>query len=141
MAGENEFALAFILEGLTPRGVGVQVVEDHDVAVAEAGDKGEMARLVRVHCVFQINNPDEDIMCNNVCSWCGVADRHCYVGGICVVDGTGGINRVSGTDTLALSLHVTHLSFFRFRKILGNIFYVDEGPSAVVALSNGFEQC
>ncbi len=138
-AGKNEFALAVILEGLAPGGVGVHVVEDHDVAVAEAGDKRETARLVHVHCVFQISDPNEDVMCNNVCSWCRVTDRHCYVGGICVVDGTGGINGVSGTDALVLSLHVTHLSFFQFRKILGDIFYVDEGPSAVVALSNGFE--
>ncbi len=63
------------------------------------------------------------------------------LGGICVVDGTGGIDGVSGTNALVLSSHLTHLSFFRFRKILGNIFYVDEGPSAVVALSNGFEPC
>jgi hypothetical protein len=141
MAGENEFALAVILEGLAPGGVGVHVVEDHDVAVAKAGDEGEMAHLVRVHCVFQINDLDEDVMCNNVCSWCRVADRHCYVGGIRVVDGTGGIDGVSGTDALALSSHVTYLSFFQFRKIIGKIFYVDEGPSAVVALSNGFDPC
>ncbi len=140
-AGKNEFALADILEGLAPGRVGVHMVEDHDVAVAEAGDKGETARLVRVHCVFQINNPDEDVMCNIVCSWCEVADRHCYVGGIRAVDGTGGIDGASGMDALALSLHVTHLSFFRFRKILGNIFYVDDGPSAVAALLNGFEPC
>ncbi len=50
--GKNEFALAVILEGLPPGGVGVHMVEDHDVAVAKAGDKGEMARLVRVHCVL-----------------------------------------------------------------------------------------
>ncbi len=68
MVGENEFALTGILEGLTPGGVGVHVVEDHDVAVAEAGDEGEMACSVRVHCVFQINAPDEDVMCNNLCS-------------------------------------------------------------------------
>ncbi len=111
--GENEFALAVILEGLAPGGVGVHVVEDHDVAVAKAGDKGKMARLVHVHCVFQINDPAEDVMCNNVSSWCGVADRrHCYVGGICIVAGSGGIDGASGTDALALSLHVTHLSFF-----------------------------
>ncbi len=111
-AGKNEFALAVILEGLAPGGVGVHVVEDHDVAVAEAGDKRETACLVCVHCVFQIDDLDEDIMCNNVCSLCGVADRHCYVGGICILDGTGGIDGASGTDALALSLHVTHLSFF-----------------------------
>jgi hypothetical protein len=140
-AGKNEFALAVILEGLALGGVGIHVVEDYDVAVAKAGDKGETARLVHVHCVIQIDDPDEDIMCYNVCSWCRVAHQHCYVGGICIVDGTGGINGLSGTDALALSLHVTHLSFFRFRKILGNIFYVDEGPSAVLALSNGFEPC
>ncbi len=39
-AGKNEFALAVILEGLAPGGVGVHVVEDHDVVVAEAGDEG-----------------------------------------------------------------------------------------------------
>ncbi len=50
-AGKNEFALAVILEGLAPGAVGVHVVEDHDVAVAKAGDKGDMAHLVRVHCV------------------------------------------------------------------------------------------
>ncbi len=86
-AGKNEFALTVILEGLAPGGVGVHVVEDHDVAVAEAGDEGKMARLVHVHCVLQINDPDEDVMCNNVCSWHGVADRYCYVGGIYVVGG------------------------------------------------------
>jgi hypothetical protein len=111
-AGKNESALTVILEGLIPGGVGVHVVEDHDVAVAKAGYKGEMACLIRVHCVFQIDDPDEDIMCNNVCSWCRVAARHCYVGGIRVVDGAGGIDGVSGMDALALSLHVTHLSFF-----------------------------
>ncbi len=38
MAGKSEFALAVILECLAPGGVGVYVVEDHDVAVAKAGD-------------------------------------------------------------------------------------------------------
>ncbi len=52
MGGENEFALAVILEGFARGGVGVHVVEDHDVAVAEAGDEGEMARLVHVYCVL-----------------------------------------------------------------------------------------
>jgi hypothetical protein len=52
MAGENEFALAVILEYFTSGGVGVHVVEDHDVAVAEAGDKRETAHLVRVQCVL-----------------------------------------------------------------------------------------
>ncbi len=42
-AGKNEFALAVFLKGLTPGGVGVQVVEDHDVVVAKAGDKRETA--------------------------------------------------------------------------------------------------
>ncbi len=140
-AGENEFALAVILEGLVPGGVGVHVVEDHDVAVAKAGDKGEVACLVCVHCVLQINDSDEDVMCNNICSWRWVADWHCYVGGICIVGGTRGIDGASGLDALMLSLHVTHLIFVQFRKILGNDFYTDEGPSAVVALSNGFEPC
>jgi hypothetical protein len=38
-AGENVFALAVVLEGLAPGGVGVHMVEDHDVAVAKAGDE------------------------------------------------------------------------------------------------------
>jgi hypothetical protein len=49
-AGKNEFALAVVLEGLAPGEVGVHVVEDHDVAVAKAGD----ACLVHVHCVLQL---------------------------------------------------------------------------------------
>ncbi len=80
-------------------------------------------------------------MCNNVCSWRGVGDwRHC-VGEICFIGGNRSIEGTSGLDALALSLHVTHLSLLGFRKILGNIFNVDERPSAVVALSNGFEPC
>jgi hypothetical protein len=110
-AGKNEFALAVVLEGLAPGGVGVHVVENHDLVVAEAGEDRETACLVCVHCVLQIDDPNEDIMCNNVCSWRGVVDRHCYVEGIRVVGGIGGINRTSGLDALALSLHVTHLSF------------------------------
>jgi hypothetical protein len=140
-AGKNELALAVIFEGLAPGGVGVQVVEDHDVVVAKAGDKGETTHLVRVHCVLQIDGPNEDVMCDNMCSWCGVTDRYCYVGGNRVVGGTRGIKGASEMDTLALSLHVTHLSFIGFKKILGDIFYVDEGPSAVVASLNGFEPC
>jgi hypothetical protein len=53
-------------------------------------------------------------MCNNVCSWRGFVDRHCYVKGICIVGGTGGIDGTSGLDALVLSLHLT--------KILGDIF-------------------
>ncbi len=51
-AGKNEFALTVILECLALGGVGVHVVDDHDVAVAEAGDEREMAGLVHVHCVL-----------------------------------------------------------------------------------------
>ncbi len=78
-------------------------------------------------------------MCNNVCSWRGVSDRRRCVGQICFIGGKRGINGTSGSNALALSLHVTHLSFLRFRKIVDKIFYVDERPSAVVALLNGFE--
>ncbi len=67
-AGKNEFAFAVIVEGLNPGGIGVHMVEDHDVVVAKVGDKREMACLVRVHCVLQINDRDEDVVCNNVCS-------------------------------------------------------------------------
>ncbi len=80
-------------------------------------------------------------MCNNVCRWRGVGDRRRCVREICFVGGNRGINGTSGLDALALSLHVTHLSLLQFRKILGNIFNNDERPSAVVALSNGFEPC
>ncbi len=68
-AGKSEFALAVVLEGLAPGGVGVHVVEDHDVVVAKARDERETAHLVHVHCVLQIDDPDEDVMCNNVCRW------------------------------------------------------------------------
>jgi hypothetical protein len=80
-------------------------------------------------------------MCNNVCGWRGVLDWHCYGKGIRVIGGSRGIDGTSGLDALALSLHVTLLSFLQFRKILGNVFYVDEGSSAVVASLNGFKLC
>ncbi len=51
-AGKTEFTLAVILGCLAPGGVGVHMVEDHDVAVAKAEDKGEMASLVCVQCVL-----------------------------------------------------------------------------------------
>ncbi len=51
-AGKNEFALAVILECLTQGGDGVHMVEDHDVAVAKAGDTRETAQLVCVQCVL-----------------------------------------------------------------------------------------
>ncbi len=51
-AGENELALVIILECLAPGGVGVHVVEDYDVAVAEAQDEGETAHLVCVQCDY-----------------------------------------------------------------------------------------
>ncbi len=102
-AGKNEFALTVNLECLAPGGVGVHMVEDHDVLVAKAGDKRETTRLVRVQCVLQIDDPDEDIVCDNVCRWRGVIDwRHC-VRGIHVVGGNRGIDRTSGLDALALS--------------------------------------
>ncbi len=41
MAGKNKFTLSGILECLASGGVGVHVVEDHDVAVAKAGTKGK----------------------------------------------------------------------------------------------------
>ena len=80
-------------------------------------------------------------MRNNVCSWQGVGDRRRCVGELCYIGGNRGINRMSRLNTLTLSSQVTHLSLLQFRKILGNIFYIDERPSAVVALSNGFEPC
>ncbi len=51
-AGKNEFALNVVLECLAPGEVGVHMVEEHDVAIAKAGDKGEMARSVCVQCVL-----------------------------------------------------------------------------------------
>jgi hypothetical protein len=78
---------------------------------------------------------------DNVCSWWGVSDQHHCVGEICFVGGNRGINGTIGSTALVLSLHVAHLSLLRSRKILGNIFYIDKRPYAVVALSNGFEPC
>ncbi len=52
MAGKNEFALIIVLEGLASGGVGAHMVEDHDVAVAKAGDERGMTCLAFVHCVL-----------------------------------------------------------------------------------------
>jgi hypothetical protein len=142
MGGKNEFTLAVILECLAPGGVGVHVVEDHDVTVAEAGEKGKTAHLFHVQCVLLIDDQDEDVVHDNVCRWGGGgSDPHRCVGENHFVRGNRGINGTSGLDALVLSLYVTHLSILQFRKILGDIFYVDDRPKAVVALSNGFEPC
>jgi hypothetical protein len=94
-AGKKEFALAVILESLAPGGIGDNMGEDHDDVVAKAGEKRETACLVHLHCVLHIDDPDEDVMFDNVCSWHRVVDRHCFVGGIRVVGCTGGINATS----------------------------------------------
>jgi hypothetical protein len=88
-AGKNEFAFTVILECLALGGDGVYVVEDHDVVVAKAGDKREMPCLVLVQCVLQIDDLDEDVVCDNVCSWWGLLTSAIMLGGFALLVATG----------------------------------------------------
>ena len=47
-AGEDKFAFAIVLESFDPGGIGVDVVKDHYIPVAEAGDDRKTSRLVGV---------------------------------------------------------------------------------------------
>ena len=51
--GQDKFAACVVLEGLRPRRVAVNIVNDHDVLVAKAGDLWETPRLIGVHCLLK----------------------------------------------------------------------------------------
>ena len=60
--GKDKFAFAVVSETFNPRGIRVNMVENHDIPVAKAGDDWETSHLVRIEGVMQIHNPDKDIM-------------------------------------------------------------------------------
>jgi hypothetical protein len=51
--GQDKFAAGVVLEGLCPRQIAVDIMNDHDVFVAKAGDLWEMTRLIGVHCLLK----------------------------------------------------------------------------------------
>ncbi len=49
---KDEFAAGVVLEGLRPQRIAVDIVNDHDVFVAEAEYLREKPRLIKVHCLL-----------------------------------------------------------------------------------------
>ena len=46
-------AAGVVLEGLRPQRVAVDIVNDHDVLVAKAGDLWEKPHVIEVHCLVK----------------------------------------------------------------------------------------
>jgi hypothetical protein len=80
-AFEYKLSASVVLEALCPQQIAVDVVNDHDVLVAEARDMGEMPRLIGEHSVFKFIDPNQNILISFVGGhrWCQI-DR-CHLGG------------------------------------------------------------
>jgi hypothetical protein len=50
---QDKFAAGVVLEGLRQRRVAANIMNDHDVFVAEAGDLWESPHLIGVHCLLR----------------------------------------------------------------------------------------
>jgi hypothetical protein len=94
-----------VLEGLHPRQVAVNVVENHDIPVAKARGSREKANLIGVHRGLEVVVKNHDVPFANVRSdlWGGFDGKRCDFGVPLLLLG--------GTDTLALSAHVAFLGF------------------------------
>ncbi len=60
--GQDKFATGVVLEGLRPRRVAVDIVNDHDVFVAKAGDLWEPPRLIGVNCLLKLIDANKYIL-------------------------------------------------------------------------------
>jgi hypothetical protein len=61
-AGQDKFAASVVLEGLRPQRVVVDIVNDHDVFVAKAGDLWELPCLIGVHCLLKLVDANKYIL-------------------------------------------------------------------------------
>ncbi len=83
----------------------VDVVENHDIPVAEAQDSREKASLIGVHPGFEVIVKNHDVPFANVKGdlWRGFHGTRCDIGVPSL--------HLGGMDTLALSAHVAFLGF------------------------------
>ncbi len=130
---KNKFAVGVVLEGLHPRQVAIDIMENHDISVAEAQDSREKASLISVHHGLEVVVKNHDVPFANVRGglWGGFDGKRCDAGVPLLLLG--------GTDTLALSLHVAFLGFLGFGEMAGDIFDVDQKPRVIVAPRYGPE--
>ncbi len=125
--GQDKFAAGVVLEGLCQRRVAVDIVYDHDVFVAKAGDLWEPPCLIGVHCLFKLVDANKYILFAFMWGWGGSVRKYikCFLFG--------------GAYTLSLPTHVSLLHFFRLGEIACNICDVDQGPRVLIAPSDLFE--
>ena len=103
------------------------MVQDNDVLVAEARYRREKSGLICIHDEgFDLMFRDEDIVPFLV----GKSGGHII----------GRCSHFCGSDSLALAVHVSLLSFLGFREGLGNIFYTDEWPGEIITFADSLAQ-
>ncbi len=112
---QDKFAAGALLEGLRPQRVAVNIMNDHDVFVAKAGDLWKMPCLIGVHSLLKF------------------ADANKYIPFIFMWGVFG------GAYALLLTAHVSLLRFFRLGEIACDICDVHQGPRVVIAPSHWFE--
>ncbi len=124
--GQDKFAASVVLEGFCPQRVAVDIVNDPDVFVAEAGDLLELPRSIRVHYLLMLIDANKYILFAFMWGWGGSVRKYVRF-------------FFGGAYTLLLPTHVSLLHVFRLREIVCDICDVDQGPRVVIALSDRFE--
>jgi hypothetical protein len=69
--GQDKFATGAVVEGLHPRRVAVDIMNDHDVFVAKAGDLWNMPRMIGVHCLLKFIDANTYILFAFMWGWGG----------------------------------------------------------------------
>jgi hypothetical protein len=125
--GQDKFAADVVLEGLRPQRVAVNIVNDHDLFLAKAGDLWEPPRLIGVHFLLKLVDANKYILFAFMWGWGGSVRNYVKY------------FLFGGVYTLSLPAHVSLLHFFRLREIACNIPDVDKGPKVVIAPLDRFE--
>jgi hypothetical protein len=115
---KDKFAVGVVLEGLC---IAVDIVNDHDVFVAEARYLWEKHHLIGVHCLLKFVDANKYIPFAFMLGWGGSVRKYVQ----CLL--------FDGEYTLSLTTHVPLLCFFRLWEIACNICDVDQGPRIVIA--------
>jgi hypothetical protein len=74
--GQDKFAAGVVLEGLHPQRVAVDIVNDHGVFVAKAGDLWEPPHLIGVHCLLKLVDANKYILFAFMWGWGGSVRKY-----------------------------------------------------------------
>ncbi len=74
--GQDKFAAGVVLGGLCPQRVAVDIMNDHDVFVARAGDLREPPCLIRVHCLLKFVDVNKYILFAFMWGWGGSVRKY-----------------------------------------------------------------